>query len=188
MPDIRTFYETYQDANMYLSGSIILDGEEPVIVNEVEQNFMANIIPIAANHGYVKDLKGGDFNINPIPLGYLNRDDNSYYISRLPKRSWRQGLSRNNILTDLPWQRMLCEGFVDMAKNIYPSFKQSLGKVDSGDVKRCAFNRKFCLELNQRTGNISVCYKTRSVGDVIDGVIQLRNQYGYLHELLMEAL
>lgn len=118
-------------------------------------------------------------NLKPPPLGYVNHDNRCSYVSRIPKRDcWRQGI-RNRNMNGL----MLFNSLFDIGKeltnttlNIFPSFQESLEKVNS-DFLQSAFSSKFCIN-NKNT----ILYKDKCVGDVKENKIKFRRNFEYLTE------
>src|SRR6266404_8982006 len=103
----REFFNRDQ-ADNYLINSIIRFNERPVMITEVsggggKKGFVLRgryCDPNAADSTsfYHKDLA---VNMEPIPLGFLVLDHKSWlpytaYISRLPVRAWKIGLTRNH--------------------------------------------------------------------------------------------
>ena len=179
-------YEFARDANFYLEGSIIKYNDTLVVVHSVDDTFNMRCHDLSADREVVTNLReDGGVDLKPIPLGFMNYQGNAYYIARKPKRSWRQGLSRNNVSTELPWELIVSPRLVDVVKGNYPTYKEALELIKDG--QGVAFHRNF--KLSKMHGATVVNYKNLVVGMVVDGGrIALSDPFTYLRELVMEIV
>ena len=177
-------YELARDASLYLVDSIIRYNSEPVFVRGVGGNFevVANNL---AKGGLVKfNLNSELVDLTPIPLGYLNTRGRAFYVSRKPKRSWRQGLSSSNLRNPRHWELVLSKRLANLINGDYPPFLEVLVKFkDGGEVEEMAFSRRFAIS---REG--SLYYKGEEVGHLKDNNLTLHNDYQYLTEVLREDM
>jgi hypothetical protein len=117
------------------------------------------------------------------PLGNINYRQETYYISRMPKRNdWRQGLRRENLVATyrgtmgdygFPSLNVLKAPVYDK----YWSYKKCLGK-------NRAFSKAFSVDKEGK-----IWYKCREVvGKDADGVPVLDEKFAWLEEALQDAL
>lgn len=179
-------YELARDANFYLGGSIITLRGNPFLVEGVDDGFIMSGEDLSTGEYIRESVNRSDVDLTPISLGYLNLGGKAYYTSRKPKRSWRQGLSRNNVRSDLHWEVLASKRAVPMYKGEYPSFREALEGVLNGDIiASVAFHRHMGLA---RSGEAALLiYKRNLVGRIVDGELRLEDKYFYLKEAIQEA-
>lgn len=130
-----------------------------------------------------------DLDLEPPKLGYVNLDYESSYISRVPKKYWKQGQNKNTILAGSKhvgnnhYQKIL----LNFSKP-FPSLEQCVEVVYNEEAISRAFHRNFCvmgLDDNQH-----LFYKNYRVGLVnpknLD--LQLSGKALVLKEVLEECL
>ena len=172
------YNEEYEYANTRLSGSIVMLGNKPIVVTNVDGFGTVMSEELGTGEPVVCPL--GDINVDPVPLGYLNKGSKCFYLARIPRRKdWRQGL-RTRTLAVLNAD-VLTISHKNLAKCIsgkYPTLTRcikALGRVDS-----IAFSRKFALNSRKE-----LLYKEIVVGALLEsGKFKLYTEYQYLYELL----
>ena len=125
--------------------------------------------------------------ISPVPLGYVNIPNNSYYVTRRPIRGyWKQGLGGGNI-----WYKNRLDvdynyrNLVPTIQGVYPTFREALEEV-RGEAVRKAFSRQWCLKKEGKSPP-ALEYRGEKVG-TYDGNINLIAKKAYLIEDLTEAV
>lgn len=132
-----------------------------------------------------------DFDLTPLPLGYVNKGDRAIYFERMPSRFYRQGLTRDTLYTKGQNRR---EGFMvnELActiRGLYPKFEDCIDVVANNECLSWAFSRKFAIgKLKPSANKINVSYRGNIVGVVNDGGPKLDNKYSFLNESLEEVL
>lgn len=186
----------YRYAATRLDDSIarLVDGT-PVYIHSVEESGVVNYLvlkELGLPGTTSKRAKLESFNLEPVPLGYINSKTGCKYIQRIPVRKWKQGLrvgencNVNNANVD----------YVALAQSIqgvYPSFKDVVSKnvtIGNNPFKKpdnpfvIAWHRHWSLDKK----NNSISYRGDVVGSLVDGYPKLLPQYKYLQECLEESL
>lgn len=130
-----------------------------------------------------------DIDLTPVPLGYINTTGGCHYLGRKPmRRDWRQGLSRNSLFVygTLGRREIRWDWLEQPVYNRYPTFARVLESL-KGKRSAMAFSREFAIS-KQIDGQLSLCYRTKPVGAVIDGTATLSPQYVFLSQQLSNAM
>lgn len=164
-----------------LTNTIISDAGEPVVVSlvhEVNKYIYLNLQPLS------EELAEREVNIDkvdfrPVPLGFINFDySNCRYLTRIPHRAWRQGLTNDNV-TNHGIDLFRCKKELrNTIVNNYPTFAEANKKKYT-----TAFHRDFCVLNN------TISYK--DIGIVANynaGKFTMLPKYFYLQEYLHEVL
>lgn len=142
-------YDCVDYTRTRLLETIIRKGDNPVFVTNVYDDE-----GIYISGYYIKDNKPisgklEEFNLQPIPLGYVNYNKKAIYATRMPMRKdWKQGLRTNNFVLgenrldrSIKWSMI-----VNTVKNIYPTFQKAVDKVRN--INSLAFHRDFAIHKN----------------------------------------
>lgn len=145
-------YDTAAYAATRLAETVIRLKGVPVLVTTCEQNgknilvHYTHIMEDAPPSANVIE----DFDLDPVPLGYVNFGGKASYISRMPMRKdWRQGMRMSNIVdtsgynpTRMPL-RVICQTIV----GDFPSFDRAIAGVTrkSRAASSVAFHRDFAV-------------------------------------------
>jgi hypothetical protein len=140
-----------------------------------------------------------DFRWDNFKLGYVQINDRACYVSRMPYRQWRKGLSRGvvhlNFDSDhmrLDWQRWMGEPLKKCLLDDYPTFEEAVDKLDKvldknadlGYNPSIAFNRYLSLSLDG-LGITKLLYKTEPIAYGDDKkVFKLGVHHSYFKEML----
>lgn len=186
-------YDTAEYARSRLIETVIRHGNKPVMVYDVGVHSLTNKIIIK-----YQDIMNSDevmledeidnFNLDPVPLGYVNWKNYAYYLTRMPMRKdWRQGLRLLNIVLpdgDRPPVPLKTVGETIMGN--FPSFKSCLDKLNSKKtIKAMAFCRDFSVSTQE------IQYKGMfPIGkvDMENGNIHINDGMSWIREALDEAL
>lgn len=204
----RTFFDN-DHAFRYLTQSIIRVKDNPVYVTHTQQ----------ADDGYVLSYdrlplppssragKSGtrytihsrdEVDMNPLPLGMLAVHQNdkveaSTYLSRLPQRAWKIGLTEYNIqvskISDKEYTRLSLRdliylpAFLKTVRGDYPSMKETI-RLSNERKLPIAFSRRFAIEEDK------LLYKTFivPVGEIQNNKPVLSDNFKYLAQVLEEDL
>lgn len=161
-------YETVEEATMRLSHTVVMYDGEPVYVSNVARvgpddpkedvfRVFVSPLPYTGDEANVqrKFISSKKFDLKTIPLGFMNRNNTVYLLSRNPARQYKQGLSGNSLLCvplipgiggGFGFGRLIQDtAFVDTIKGIYPSFEEALAELDKGKKTAVAFARQFAV-------------------------------------------
>lgn len=176
------------DANARLGESIIRFEGEPIYVRGISSNYsmMFSFLKNPARNTETL-LSNPGVNMRPVPLGYINTNRGCYYISRAPKRKWKQGLELASI-TFLEYTRApinLHDYFRDLRKCIlgeYPSIKEAYS-ISRREGYSVAFSRTFAIDPYRH-----IYMKGKDIGHIDDGHFTINDQCKYLKECVEEVL
>lgn len=158
----------YDYANSRLSGSIVEFNSAPVYIFGVGDEGSVEYRYLGQNNirRYHSPLK--EFDLTPLKLGYINQEARrSFYITRLPSRSWKQGLTMNHLVygTAEPFRvNMDDRSFVNMLRGVYPSLHTCLELMVNQEAISLAFSKNFAFSPFKQ-GQCKLLYKEKIVGD-----------------------
>lgn len=135
----------------------------------------------------IRSCKLSDLDISPVPLGYINMNNDAYFSMRKPIRGyWKQGLGEGNFVT-LSVKPLRVIPFVevyDTIMNNYPKSYDVLDELDKNKRMEKAFHRHWSL--SKEDGPIRIMYRGAIVGQY-NGNYVLNKGYEYLTEYLGEV-
>lgn len=172
-------YETVEEANMRLTGSVVLYDGDPVYVTNVtgvdnvdegggKDIFRVYATPLPFN--IEKDIAGGKeirkyisskkFNLSAFKLGYCNLGyGKAVFLSRVAMRQNRQGLTgdtlrirsiSDNNPTDVGFKELVAsKGFVSCIKGIYPNYKEFDYEEKAEGLTSMALSRNIALQKDE---------------------------------------
>lgn len=178
------YTDNQEYAAMRLENTIVRDREQGILVSvlhvgEGEDGLWATVCKVQGGEIDNYNISLDDLDLSSPPLGNVDYQGHTYFVSRIPKRNdWRQGLRKENL-------SCVYEGGIH--NYILPSMKilnvPVYNKYKPYERGR-AFSRNFSVD---NEGN--VWYKCREkVGRDIDGVPVLKRKYEWLKEALEDAL
>ena len=193
-------YETLEDANQQLGASVLLFKGDPMWcegcqIRNGKISVLLYSLPRLRDQIFV-DIDDPDLDSRDLGrrLGYVNTfgPSGALFVSRIPARQYKQGLSKNNVrilggsgrltLNDLRVQ----PGFTDAIKGIYPSFKRARERLqEDPDILSIAFNRNFALQRDE-LGFFVVLYRNERVAWGDPDAFKLPSHFQYLKELCQE--
>lgn len=198
-------FGSWEDAQQYLSGSIIRVNNHPVYVIQIGNSDDGGL----ELHYYTLDTMRSDnrhldrvplyhdtVDLSPVPLGFMNvktraRRGSVISVSRMPRRMWKIGLThRNASLLYMNWEddiafldtqrlvysRWLCDTII----NNFPSLNLAKDNL-SRDWEMVAFSRNFAFS---REGMLYYKRFHHPVGTVDDKGARLQDDYQYLTQLI----
>lgn len=140
--------------------------------------------------------KRDEVDMNPFPLGMLavskkDKIKGSYYLSRIPVRAWKIGLTESNLRFDAVCEKRMPEmdprtllyshSFVDTVAGKYPELDEAL-KLSFDRKLPIAFSRRFAVNCEK------LLYKTFQVpvGEIRDRHPHLFDNFKHLTQVLDE--
>ncbi len=190
------YNDDYTYANAKLSDSIILHKGQPTYIASVSSEGLVEYRFLGQDRGKFKTDHLKHFDLTPVPLGYANIEDGSAaYVTRLPTRSWKQGLQMRQLVTDVGRGvrlSMESSAFLNMLWGHYPKIQQCIEFLANEEAKAMAFARMFALTLPSKKGVSNLLYKDIAVGHInIDKdqtTPELWGQFSFLRETLEEVI
>jgi hypothetical protein len=169
-------YYQQSDAKMRLDGTVCLYDGKPVHVQVMDTKDMVRICPIdkvyTLHPAQWEQVKYTDdkFSYKSPPLGYVNSNGKATYLTRIPDRKQRQGLTLDIITTRpkmLPGysfeQSFYTQGYIDCVLNKYPTLDEALALLEKGKAEAVAISRSTALSFLGRNV-VGLNYKGRQVG------------------------
>lgn len=127
--------------------------------------------------------------VTPIPLGYVNKGNESVYLERIPSRLYRQGLTRDSLYSvGRDRVGLTSDELAKTLQNIYPSIETCIELITNFECMSWAFARKFSVvryKANSKT--IDLHYRGRKVGYFKGGLPFLEKKFSFLRESLEEC-
>jgi hypothetical protein len=206
-------YENVHDAQMRLQNTVILYDGEPVWISEVGQvgagdpkgdifRVYIRPLPINGKEAERKFISSKKFDLAPFPMGFMNKNGNVYYCSRLPRRQQRQGLSNQTFACSLidgssverPRREFNLENlvsdqcFLDCIKGKYPNVAEATRQIEEGNIQGVAFHRCFAIIRDAELSELIYLYhKREKVGFIMNGQLKLSKKGNCLKEALNEV-
>ena len=179
-------YDNHHDANQYLSGSYMYYDGVPTLISEIRED-MTLIHRVIGEPEY---QSGSISNLESrqLPLGYAydNIRNNSYYFERMPSRSFRQGLSHNNIRSKGDVGRGI--GIRDIAvSELLRMFTVNYRSIEDARTEAKSVRNEVPFHKSMTVDwNDLIRWKTQVVGEWVDGGIRLMSRFTYLKETIQE--
>lgn len=155
----------------YLRGSVILYDKMPVYISDVYKD---KVYFTLEDKTYSVGISNSKIDLNPFPLGYVQKGETPLYLYRIPVRDWKQGLSAKNLFGQRPGDvapfAVSPLKVMDSLQQLITTQYPTLSKCLSGGV----FSREFAIFKGK------VYYKRLCVGDVKEGKVHLHPKYLYL--------
>jgi hypothetical protein len=204
-------YESVEEVKFRLEGSIVTYEERPVYISRVsmpgegdEKGEIARVFfhELPLNEGKAgevrKYLTSRKFNLSPFRMGYMNLKDKAVFVSRLPVRQNKQGLTAattvftdvfGNKCRDIDFNTMCrSQGFADMVNGKYPSFKECGELLDQKGRESVAISRSFAFSIDHDLEALFLLNKGVRCGMALRGqkALKLPDKFKFLKEELEE--
>lgn len=148
-------------------------------------------------HDYTNvDMDDPELNVQNIRLGYVNisRLKACAYLSRVPIRQYKQGLSPNVVAVtpktiQYGWQdlcRLAAPELNDMFANKYPSVEEAKQLLHDRTYTTVAVGRRFALEYERDLALYFVHYRGRRCAFGECDEFRLSSERAYLYDLMKE--
>lgn len=205
------FYNLEQ-MRSYLKRSIIRLEKTPIIINEVyeDRNRAGKLVKklqYSELDGYRNkhiNIKNRRINLSPVPLGFVVFDSGRdcmecAVVSRIPIRTWKIGLSINNIhITKIAGVRTQRADVVNLFASTelkqtiigeFISYQEALRVIKFASIySTIPFHRHFAIQ-KRKDRNVLLYYKFPVVvGDANYYLPRLHTQFKFLQEHLNEAV
>jgi|694.fasta_scaffold01034_31 hypothetical protein len=168
--------------------SIIRFEKKPVYVSYVTDDHQLGLSTI--DGGMVKiPLSDKRLDFRPLPLGMCNCKNETVFLSRIPKRQFKQGLTVQNLIVQSltersPSREVVNEIFnikgspiTDCADGRYPSVMEAIGIIRDTGRKALAFHRSFAISADHE-----IIHITKKVGmyDEVSNRFLFKRSMNYL--------
>ncbi len=165
--------------------------QQPVYIQTVRANKRLKVLQLDTM-SVLDDIPVSDANFDfaPVPLGFCNHKENAFYLSREPRRQYKQGLNPKNLNVyqilpvprDVVQEIAMCKGrsLSHCIQGLYPDLKQAIKCVLEKDYKSIAFDRRWAID-----ENLSLYFKRNKVGviDADDHKPTFTRPFTYLKEV-----
>lgn len=187
-------YDTAEYAHTRLSETIIRLGDIPVyVLNTVQDgaNIIVNYNDIM-DDGPPKSAPLDQFNLDPVPLGYVNFKGRTSYLSRMPMRKdWRQGMRISNI-ADLGGLNPHSMPYKVIGQTIigkYPTFERCIQALNRKvkPVSSIAFSRDFAIHLEEGKLEYKGVLKVGNV-NLQTGDVKIDDKSNWVREAFAESM
>lgn len=205
-------YESVEEANMRLSGTVVKYDGEPVYISRVTEanpgdpkgdvfRVYARPLPVGRavedENEFRKFISSKRFDLSTIKTGFMNKDGTTYFLSRAPARQYKQGLSGNSLnvvnffsphAKGYHFDALLkTREFAECLRGEYPTFREALRAVQDGDAEARAFSRSFAFVADpELDGLVFLYHKTDKVGYMSGEHFVLASNFQCLRESLQE--
>ena len=183
-------YESEADVKLRLHSSLVrkLDGV-PVYVQAVESR--NEVVVHNCQSGRKERITIDQLNLTPVPLGYVESDDEVFYVTRKPTRRYKQGLTTENMVVKDVMRNSFTrlsvndKGLCKAIMGNYPAVEEAFQECRAG--KRIVpFSREWAVANYKE--DLCVMHKGVVVGYVGDDNVMLSPDKYFLKESLMEVL
>lgn len=197
-------YENAADANQHLHHTVIMYDDRPVWVEDVFSNDRNDILCTLNFLPRVRD----PFSVSVFDpkldargmgqrLGYMNyfNQNGVVFLSRIPSRQYKQGLSRGNVAATYDSQGRRTfdfslysrrPEFVDMLTGTYPTFEEACRRLEAEpNIAAIAFHREFALQRDE-LGYYLLLFKGTKVAWGDPKSFKLPSHFIYLKEVLQK--
>jgi len=164
-------YNTREDLHLRLSTSIILLEEQPIFIESVTEQkalmyyTLTKLVTKGPQRLQRISYNSPKLDYKPFALGYYNTEQLAHYVSRMPNRYYKQGLTYRSVVS--PTMRLDTRTFPivinELCKNSYPSLNEVFNLLNTTCLQSAAFHKFWAIE-KAELGVLYLTYKTRKVG------------------------
>jgi len=183
-------YDDTEDCQQQLDSSTVMTDRGYAVFLNYYDKWMWQITDMSTGKREVLDIRKAGISFAPLELGYVNHHYGLVYLTRKPKRMWKQGISYDNLTT---LRGVIEDGLLnskplnDCLMNNYPTLQECYDEAIKEAVS-WAFNRNFALDTRDYP-NIRLEYKGTHVGDINDKLqFEVFEKYHYIKETLEEII
>lgn len=202
-------YETAEEVQIRLQGTIVLYDGSPVYISRVNIPEAGDDDKIARVWFYPLPLVGGGnetrkflssrkFDLAPFKMGYMNRGGQAYFLSRAPLRQYQQGLNAKVLIiqtikgqkADFGYDNCIRDrGFVDMVAGKYPSFKDAGDMLGNHETSSVAVSRMFAFVIDHDLEALYLLHKGVKCGLALknDRALKVPPKFHFLKEEMEEC-
>ena len=186
-------FHSAEDKRMKLQGSICLWKGKPFMVlaelpgNEVE------LYRLGDGTRTKVDYTSEDFDYRSVPLGYIDYGKSAYYLTRMPHRQNKAGVSMETISVlgrgMHPENVFNTKAMEQCVLGEYTSFERACDEVEQGKSFSRAFHRRMAVVGESR--HIAVHYRGRLVGYKVKKGYEVQlvpsGDYSYINNILRKT-
>lgn len=184
----------YEYARTRLEGTVVLHNGIPRMCHQVWiDSGNCLLYPLGSNNTYTAHVN--ELVVNDYKLGYMNSGKSLYYLTRMPKKQYKQGIREDTIWDSIQGLYIdpYYKGMANTLMGVYPSIKSSIELVECEDVEGCAFHRNFAIQRKDLGGYRLYFKGTKRVGilyltDFGQPKVDLFDDYTWLEETVEEAI
>lgn len=148
------------DLMTIFSDTVIRYQKKPVYVTGVSP--MKNLLIIDLEDMKKKEqkevsLSDPAFDFSPVPLGFCNHNNDAVFLQRIPKRQYKQGLSKNSLFVKEITDDVSVESLSTLKQakgrslahcinGTYPSFTTVIKHILKGACRSMAFSRNLAVD------------------------------------------
>ena len=163
-----------------LDSIVVLKNNKALYVTNILEGMVICGVTIS---GKVLKTNGCNVSLEIPKLGFLNKNGEALYISRLPRRQgWKQGINSDNcIMNSLEGdikQSPLNKDLMYCIEENYPSLQEALLRKD----KSVAVHRDWAITLKSK----KIYYKWDLVGELTEDSFSMKEKYLYLTSRFLE--
>lgn len=178
MGTLERRYENGDDVTRRLHDTVLLLRGEPVhLLYPLSETGLNIGVHSLLTGEFITSINANDSDIclEPPQLGYYNTKGNATYLSRIPRRRFRQGLSADSLtyfFENNPehgwgsgWGTEHFDAIIDMFKNKYPPLgdvTSIFNKAKNTKNISFAFSRSFCLARSDEI--VKIKHQTNTIG------------------------
>lgn len=203
-------YETAEEVKFRLENTVVMYDGDPVYITSVGNVDVEDKAEIARvfyqplpynqrNKAIRKYLSSKKFDLAPFKMGYMNHGGEAIFVSRLPVRQNRQGLSQGTTVfkdirgrnaEQMNFAAMLsAPGFVEMVHGKYPSFKDAGTLLADKESSSVAISRSFAFAIDNDLDALLLLHRGQKCGIAPrgDDSIKLPKKFHFLREEMEEC-
>lgn len=192
-------YDNVRDARQSLQGSVCLYKGQPFSVHTVSSGGARGLSAIGilykkdgSHEELVVKIDDPELNFMNFKLGYVNYDNTSVYLKRVPVRTVAQGLSDQNVVSDYPGMGFgylfaRKGGKMEVFSGEYPTFEQAVETlVNNRETSSIAFSRYLALNRHPRFLSLFFLeYKGKEVAYSSNGLeFSLPSEFNHLQQIM----
>lgn len=161
-----------EDLVQIFSDTVVMYRKKPVYITKVDFNKGLTVYALEDMKTKLGNInvEDPDFDFTPVPLGFCNHDKDAFYLQRAPRRQYKQGLCKGNMVATGITPNASKEGGMSIVtakvrslahciEGRYPTVASAIKMVVEGGCRSAAFSRKLAID-----DNLLVYYKTDKIG------------------------
>lgn len=157
---------SYDGDNEYASTRLrqtiaLLDGV-PVYIRDVHSDGTVEYSGITGDGHWETTVSALD--IDPFPLGYVNKGRDCHYSMRKPARYYKQGLNGSNFFCSSGFLSVHSKPVERTIMGIYPKQSECFERVYCGEYNSSAFSREFGVGITEGNPLVNLLFKGNKVG------------------------
>lgn len=133
-----------------LTGSLVRekDTKKFLVVDSIHNGFLlCSELP-----GYdLKEYPFENIDINPPPVGYVNKNSEACYCWKYPYRQWKQGLDTSSLRLESGYLDFNAHYFLTMLRGVYPNVESSVEKLYNKEAESVGLSRDIAIRGLEKT-------------------------------------